>query len=908
LLISTRSDPPLALARLRARGLLAELRAADLRFGTEEAMRWLNARLPALSGEDALALTTKVEGWAAGLHLVLSSLMGQDPSRAKQVIATLHGTHHYLFEYLATEVFQRQPPPVQEFLLRTSVLPQLDADACNALPGVQRAQVMLEHLLRANLFISLLDENRRWYRYHRLFQEFLTERLRRERGDEYRLLCDAAGDYYAGQHDYELALQSYLQGGAHERAADVLQRLAPRYIEQGRVVVLQRYFNRLPHQYLRERPQLLLHQGDVLRRLGQPGPAIQRYEEALHAFESRQDAVFTSRALVRMGELARVQGNYPRARALVSQALRTALPEDHVNRAEALIALAKSHGFLTGMDQGRSLAEEALKEARLAGEKLSPLARANLLRSLGQICWWHGDPHSTVRYCQEALRVVPDPVSPIGARACISIATPYLYWGQLDTAMEYAERGLDIVQRLQLHELLPSAYATLGNVLTRLGEVARAEHTLRQALTLAQRLGVAAYERVMATGFLAYNLYGQGRVDEAWQLAEGALWSYTGPPDTYEIYVCRSVLADIALERNQIEIAEQLFWELVEVGERRQFRIPLAMVYFGLAYICLASGRAEEGLDHARRSLRLLEPTHSLQLYVDQGERARVVCAALREAGEQSLFLHKTLENLERNTPSIRVLNTSATPALRVRCLGNFRVELKGNEIRQDRWVSTKARDLLAYFITFRHERLTADRIVEALWPNTGAQAKRALPTALYRLRQALRTSDEATKFVLVEAGEYWLDTVRFQIDVDEFDTALAQARALESQHPEDSIRWYERAVACYGGEYLRNLYYDWVFPERRRLEQAMLAALNRLGALQVSNGAYEAALTVLTRSLEMDPLQEDIHCQVMRCYAALGDRVAVSRQFRLLEDALQKELGLAPRSTTVRLLQQLTV
>jgi hypothetical protein len=98
---------------------------------------------------------------------------------------------------------------------------------------------------------------------------------------------------------------------------------------------------------------------------------------------------------------------------------------------------------------------------------------------------------------------------------------------------------------------------------------------------------MASYEQLMATGYLAYNLYGQGRVDEAWQLAQGALWAYTGNPDTYEAFVCRSVLADVALESNQLNRAESLFTELVQTGQRRQFRIPLAMVYFGLAYIHL---------------------------------------------------------------------------------------------------------------------------------------------------------------------------------------------------------------------------------------------------------------------------------------------------------------------------------
>ena len=409
------------------------------------------------------------------------------------------------------------------------------------------------------------------------------------------------------------------------------------------------------------------------------------------------------------------------------------------------------------MDEGRRLAEEALAEARLAGASLSSHARAHLLQSLGQICWWHGDPPSTVRYCTEAIQNLPDDVSPIVARAYISLATPSLYWRRLDEALAYAERGLEIAQRLEFKEIVPSAYTVLGNVLTRMGDTARAESCLRQAVEMASSLGLAMYERVMATGYLAYNLYGQGRIDEAQQLAEGALWSYAGNPDTYEVYVCRSVLADIALERGQLDEAERLFTQLLEVGERRQFRIPLSMVCFGLAYIALAAGRQAEGMQLARRSLDLIEPTNAVQLYQDQGERAWVVCGALQAAGVRSNFIDRIMQQWSA-AAAVQIHVAEAAAVVAVRCLGQLAISVDGQEIAPEQWNSAKARDLLALFVTCRHERLHIERVLEAMWPEASSQGKRAFHTALYRLRQTLRASGRESKFILVEAGEYWLE------------------------------------------------------------------------------------------------------------------------------------------------------
>ncbi len=894
LIISTRVDPPLPLARLRARGLLAEFRAENLRFSEEEVKTWVQARLPGASMTDVKALEDKTEGWAAGLQLVLAALVGRNPEGRSRLIEGIQGSHRYLFDYLVSEAFQRQPPATQRFLLITSVLNQMDAAACAALPGIEHPQAMLAELERQNLFISSLDEAQRWYRYHQLFREFLLDALRRDHPDDFLHAHQAAGRYYESQAQLETAAHHYLLGAAPEDAARVLLRFAPDYIEHGRVVMLQRYLTSLPETVLTAHPRLLLFHGDVLRRLGYAGEADRRYGQARSIFQDSGDAVWLSRTLVRIGELARSQGHYRQAQALVTEALHHAPEDSHEDRARALIALAKSTGFLTGMDQGRALAEQALVEARLAGDRISLITLANILGSLGQIAWWHGDPQSTVRYATEALQILPDELSPIAARAHTSLAIPYLYWGHLDTALRHAERGLEIAQQLEMQELLPNAYTVLGNILTRMGETARAEAALRQSLEIAQGLGLAAYDQVMAAGYLAYNLYGQGRVEEARQLAEGALWAFAGNPDTYEVYVCRSVLADVALEHERDEEAEQLFQDLLEVGERRQFRLPLAMVYFGLAYIALKQQRQEEGIDLARRSLELVEPTNALQLYLDQGERALTVCRALKDAGIHSAFVDEVLTRLEKETvpkPRIAVKNKAVV----IRSLGSFRVWVNGEEVTQERWVSARARDMLAYFVTFRHDRIPMERVLEALWPQTANLGARAFHTALYRVRQALRTGSESTKFILVQSGEYWLDAARFQVDVDEFDAAMTQARNLMHQQPAEAGRWFESALAMYQGDYLANLYYDWLFPEQRRLREAYLQALRHLAGLRMNDGRYEAALNLLNQALALDPLQEQVHLDAMRCYAALGNRAGVARQYRQLEEILQQELGIGP-------------
>jgi len=822
------------------------------------------------------------------------------------MLAGLSGSQQFVFDYLAEEVFKRLPEDTQEFLLRTSILQQMDFFACNAVASVQNAQFILEELEKQNLFVASLDSQRRWYRYHYLFREFLLNRLQRVETESVIELAlsrvegleRSAGKHYESQGELEAALSHYLNAQDFESAARVVSIFAADYVERGRVEVLHHYLSALPADVMKTHPELLLQHGNAHWRLGQAGAAVAAFEDARSSFAAQNNASGVCRALTRLSEVNRAQGNYRQAETLSTEALSFA-DEDHAARAEALMALAKSVGFLTGMDKGRQLAEEAVEEARLAEDRISALARANFLQSLGQICWWHGDPQAMVRYCQEALQIAPEEFSPIGAQAYISLVTPFLYWRELDKSLQYAERGLQIAQTLHLKELLPSAYTALGNVLTRLGETARAEASLRQGMEIGQQLGLASYEQLMATGYLAYNLCGQGRIEEARQLAEGALWSYTGNPDTYEAYVCRSVLADVALENRQLDKAERLYAELVEVGERRQFRIPLAMVYFGLAYIHLETKRAASGLDYARKALRLIEASRTFQLFLDQGIRSQVVSEALIRAGEKSPFLERVLENLPEK--SIQVLPDRYS--IQVQCFGNFRVLLNGEEVSQDRWVSAKARDLLAYFVTMRGEKMPADKVFDAIWGEKERTSRTAFHTALSRLRNALKAGDDSPRLILVEVGEYWLDSARFSIDVDEFNTALAKARS--ATNDDIAAEWYEHAVSLYQGEYLQNLYYEWVFPERRRLAQAYLNALQELSIHHLVSSPRKA-IEYIEKAIPLDTLNEDLYCLSMRAYAGLGDRSNVARVYAELQKSLQSELNAKPMPETVRLYNEM--
>jgi LuxR family maltose regulon positive regulatory protein len=285
LVVASRADPPLPLARLRARGQLAELRAAELRFTSEEAALLLGEvmglKLPAGS---VAALSARTEGWAAGLQLAVLSLRGHtDPAG---FVASFSGSHRYVLDYLTEEVLDRQPEQVREFLLETSVLERLSGPLCDAVTGRSDSQRLLEQIERANLFLVPLDEVRGWWRYHHLFAALLRARLQQQRPDRAVELHRAAGAWHERHGLADDAIRHALAAGDSGWAARLVERHIEGLYRRSEAATMRRWFSALPAELIRTRPRLCVavaSQANIAGRLEEVEPLLADAERALAA-------------------------------------------------------------------------------------------------------------------------------------------------------------------------------------------------------------------------------------------------------------------------------------------------------------------------------------------------------------------------------------------------------------------------------------------------------------------------------------------------------------------------------------------------------------------------------------------------------------------------------------------------
>ena len=253
--IASRADPALPLARLRARGELVDIRAAELRFTPDEAAAYLNEMMGLqLTARDVAALEGRTEGWIAALQLAALSLQGRDDVAG--FIAGFAGDDRYVVDYLAEEVLQRQPDRVQAFLLQTSILGRLSGPLCDAVTGQGGGKAMLAALDRGNLFLIPLDDRRRWYRYHHLFADVLRARLLDEQPGQVPGLHRRASAWYQQNGEPSAAIGHALAAGDFGRAADLVELAIPAMRRSRQEATLRGWLKTLPDEVVRVRPVL----------------------------------------------------------------------------------------------------------------------------------------------------------------------------------------------------------------------------------------------------------------------------------------------------------------------------------------------------------------------------------------------------------------------------------------------------------------------------------------------------------------------------------------------------------------------------------------------------------------------------------------------------------------------------
>ncbi|MBK8900241.1 MAG: tetratricopeptide repeat protein [Anaerolineaceae bacterium] len=661
LVITTREDPPLLLPRLRVRGLLTELRAADLRFTAAETAVFLRKVTSLeLSAADVAALEKRTEGWVAGLQLAALSVQGRDDVHG--FITAFAGDNRYIVDYLVEEVLQRQLPQVRQFLLQTSILDRLCGGLCSAVTNQAESSTLLETLERGNLFVIPLDDRRQWYRYHHLFADVLRAYVLKEQPESVKTLHRRASHWYETNDLLTDAVHHALAAQDFEHVADLAERAWPAMDRNRESHVWLQWVNKLPPEMIPARPVLganctwaLLDQGELeaaearLQAVEQWLAQAEQSPETPSAYaDAAQYATLPATVAAARTYLALAHGDLPATQKYARQALRLIPADDHHRRGTpaALLGLATwASGDLTAAYSSFS---GAMASYQKAGNTLYAITGTFILADIRLA---QGRLREAVAIYERALQLAEE----AGGAALRGTADLHTGLSELcleQNDLEAAQNHLQQSKALGKETALPRWHYRYCLAQARLKAAAGALDEALEALDKADRHYVRGPVPDLRTpaAWKARLWAALGRLPEAqrWADAQGLA---VGDDLTYLREYDHITLVRILLAQGKQGGAERPLHEALTLLNRlltaaeadgRTGSVLEILIQQALAHE--ANGDAPAALAKLARALALAEPEGYIRLFVDEGQPMAALLKKVQPDGsEQKVYVSKLL-------------------------------------------------------------------------------------------------------------------------------------------------------------------------------------------------------------------------------------------------------------------------
>jgi ATP/maltotriose-dependent transcriptional regulator MalT len=627
--LASRSDPPLPLARLRVGGQLVEVRADDLRFTVDEAAALLREAIGTdLPGESVTTLSSRTEGWVTGLQLAGLSLRGQADTAG--FVAAFGGSHRYILDYLAEEVLDRQPEQVRGFLLETSVLERLSGGLCDAVTGGTDGQAMLQRVERANLFLVPLDEVRGWWRYHQLFADLLRARLQRQQPERVPELHRAAAAWSEANGLADDGIRHALAAGDASWAARLVERHADGLLVRSEGATVQRWLAALPTELVSSRPRLLLAQARLALLSGRVEAVRQQLDDAERVLQATADERYEPS----VGRATSLLANAPAAIAIQRAALAELCGDAEQTSAfarQTLAELGEGEWMLDSAARwylaiaawlgGRLAEAERACAASVAGWRAAGerYLAARTSYQLGQIQRTQGRLDAALGTYQQALEVAAppgQPALPSAGMAQVGMAEVAYQRDELDAALEHLTEGIARCRQLAYTQPLAAGLATLAWIRHAQGDPAGALDAIEQAERFTPGPAVASLLNPVPAQ-RARLLLAQG------DLATAARWtaerglsaddelSYPKEPE----YL---VLARVLLAQDRADQALGLLERLHALAAAHQRTGSLIEIQ-ALQTLALAANGDEAAVGALAEALTLACPQGCVRVFADEG-------------------------------------------------------------------------------------------------------------------------------------------------------------------------------------------------------------------------------------------------------------------------------------------------
>ncbi len=672
-ILATRADPPLPLPRLRARGRLTELRQSDLCFTMEEAAEFLKHSMGLhLSTEDVAVLIASTEGWIAAMQMAAIalrsplSLQGHHPDLAAQsgFIKSFTGRHRFILEYLVAEVLDQQPPELQAFLLRTSILERLCAELCDAVmdqgesagedeprlvtDALVASQAILERLESSNLFIVPLDHERHWYRYHRLFADLLRKRLGQVSPDLVLALHGRASQWYTKHGYQEAAIEHALLGRHFELAANLVEENVESILMHSKIRTFLNWMERLPNDIVGAHPTLGFYNAWALLMGGHSLEVVERYMRGVFGNQvaAGSTGILAGRLAALYAYLAFFQADIHRAAAFCTQALHH-LPESDIFLRSIVTWILTITRLANGeLPDGKQALDRVVMMSREIG---NPLIAVVALSHRARLQMRQGHLQLARETLEQALHLAMDPQGrrlPVASEALIGLGELERECNNLQEAASLLFESIELAR--QWSELASfDAYFPLMRVRLAQDDLPAASEALETAWQLAHRSDISQVDDRLSEFQQAFFWVVQGKVAEVrrWAyklgLLEGDQFTQVSLLDGQQSYVDAHmrkyeffVLARLFILQGRAAEAFEILERLLEQAKQLD-RIDLLIEVQILRALAFQQVKNTDlACESLVEALALAEPGGFMRIFLDEGEP---LARLLRQAASRGL-------------------------------------------------------------------------------------------------------------------------------------------------------------------------------------------------------------------------------------------------------------------------------
>ncbi len=904
----TLPDLPLMVARSQVSGMSFE----ELAFRPNEIQDILSQNFGrAITLEDAEQMAYQTEGWITGLLLTTQATGKEVDSRLR--VARVSGVG--LYDYLAQQVFAQQPPEMQAFLMRSALLDEFDAESCQDVIGAslgltaENWDAYIDELLRGNLFVLQVGEERIWLRYHHLFRDFLRERMIRQRPDEAARIQDRLAGMYAARGDWDQAYTLFQRLGNNLALAAMTENAGPTMILRGRLDTLQTWLNALPVEMRAARPGLVSLLGALAVMRGDPRQALTLFDQAIAALDPHASRDQLAWALVRRASTCRLLGDYQRAQQDIETAL--ALTAGHPDLTGVEAEALRSKGSLF-YNQGKLV--EALTWLNRAQDTYQVLHDqenvAKVLLEIGMMNEALGNynaARNAYRQAREVWKATGNTIWQANLLNNLGVLLHLL--GEYENAAATLEEAVQNAREGGHPRMEAFALTSIGDLYRDLQATHEATDAYRWARLIARQISdrFLLLYLDLSESALART---QGQFYQAVDLLASAQSIAAESQSPYEDFLTRLESGCMKLARKEAAAAVRELEEAAVYFSSEGHRVEAIRACLYLMCAHYLAGTHQRALEYGARLFSLAPDPENQHPLVAASLELAWVLESMAARPEYCSLVSSLLEQIHafnQQAPEVRRVlrrRSQAVPLpqarMVIRTLGRMQVRVNDRAVTSAEWQTQSCRDL--FFLILAHpEGLTKEDIGAIFWPDaSSAELKLRFKNNVYRVRHAVG------KETITLQDDYYSFNRRLDYEYD----AEAFQQEIDAAEQEDNeaykLEHYRTALKYYKGPYLPDIDETWVLVERERLQRLYMDTLLKVAGLYQHARQLDQALSYCQRALQEDPCHEAAHRLAMRIHADTGSRAAIARQYEECRRALQIEVEAEPSLLTRELYETL--